>query len=309
MIKNILFSAAIIITSCIYAQNLDIKDDLNNSISGKTHYIYKSGPDLANTKFHVGNSSSNPINFDCSVWEMVNPTSTQWQVCFGTACYIANFNVSTAQNFTFATAPAGGVYPGLKVAPFSFGWVSGDYGVWRVRVFDNTNPSDSSTCYIVWTTDGTPCGDQNLNTLIDGTEIAGDLNLNGVIDSGEIMGDMNGNGIIDAWEVQGDENGNGIIDGAEVTSTFEFFDDSNAKLLAYPNPASNQLTINYQLEGNFKSAKIDIYDVLGQTVDSYLLNHLKGKLIINTTKLYAGVYFYALKVEGKTIKTERVIIE
>ncbi|PJA09368.1 MAG: hypothetical protein COX70_01900 [Flavobacteriales bacterium CG_4_10_14_0_2_um_filter_32_8] len=308
MIKKLLFITTILTATSSFAQNLDLKDNMNNSIAGQTYYIYNSGPNMANTKFHVGNSSGSPINFDCSLWEMSNPTLSEWQVCFGTSCYIANDGDPNAQNFSFATAPATGIYPDLKVAPFSFGWVTGDFGVWRVRVFDNANPIDSSTCYIVWTVAGTPTGDIDANTMIDGLEIAGDANLNGVIDGTEIAGDMNGNGVIDPWEVSGDENGNGIIDGGEVLSTIEVNDD-HIIFSTYPNPVSTNLSINYSFSGGSKNAKIDVYDVLGQKVNTYLLNDNKGKLTISTNKLNAGVYFYAIKVDEKTIKTERVIVK
>lgn len=308
MIKKLLFIATILISNYSFAQNLDLKDNLNNSIDGHTYYFYNSGPILANTKLHVGNSSGDSINFDCSVWEMSNPTLSEWQVCFGTSCYIANDGDPNAQTFSFATAPAGGIYPDLKVAPFSFGWVVGDFGVWRVRVFDNANPIDSSTCYIVWTVAGKPAGDISGNTIIDGAEIAGDTNENGTIDGGEIAGDMNGNGVIDIWEVSGDENGNGIIDGGEVLSTLEI---NNNKVIfnTYPNPVTTNLSINYSFVGSTKNAKLDVYDVLGQKVETYLLTENNGKLTINTNKLNAGVYFYAIKVDEKTIKTERVIVK
>ena len=263
---------------------------------------------MAETKFHVENSSASPINFDISVWEMANSTSTDWQVCFGVNCYIANNSVSTAQTFSSATAPAGGTYNDSKVAPFSFGWSAGDWGVWRMRVTDVSNSSDSSTAYIVWTMGGTFAGDQNANTIVDGSEIAGDINGNGTIDSGEITGDMNGDGVINPWEVSGDANGNGFIDNGEVLSTIELAKNS-VTIKAYPNPVSSNLTINYSIEGNVDNARVDVYDVLGQVVSTYKLSNNKGQLKVNVDALTSGVYFYAIKVNDETIRTERVIVK
>lgn len=308
MIKKILFIATIISVGFVSAQNLELKDESDNSIDGLTHYIYDTGINMANTKFHVANSSANVINFDCSVWELGNPTLSEWQVCFGINCYIANDGDPNEQTYASAPAPAMGSYNDLKIAPFSFGWSNGDWGVWRVRVFDGANSGDSSTCYIVWTMGGTFSGDQNGNNIVDGSEIAGDMNANGTIDGGEITGDMNGNGVIDVWEVLGDANGNGIIDNGEVTSVVEFNED-NVMFNTYPNPVLNNLTVSYALEGNADNARVDVYDVLGQKINTYTLSNNKGQLNVNVESLNSGVYFYTIKVNEKTIRTERVIIK
>ena len=309
MIKKLLFIAAITTgMGSLFAQNLDLQDDQNNSIAGRTYYFYDTGTNLASTKLHVGNSSANPINFDITLWEIANSVPSDWQVCFGVNCYIANNSNSSPQTFSSATAPAMGTYTDAKVAPFSFAWSSGDWGVWRVRVYDNTNMSDSSTAYVVWVADGSPTGDQNSNGIIDGGEIAGDVNNNGSIDGGEIAGDVNGNGVIDIWEVSGDENGNGVIDGGEVMSV-DRINDKDVNLSAYPNPVLNNLTINYSIDKNVENGTLDLYDVLGQKISTYNLSDNKGRLNINVSDLNAGVYFYSIKIDDKAIKTERVIVK
>jgi len=311
MIKKLLsfsLGAIIVAGTTLLAQNLQLQDPSSNIMDGRTHYIYDNGMNMSTTEFHVVNSSANPINFDCTVWEIANATATEWQVCFGTACYIANDGVATGQTYSYATAPAMGSYNQLKVAPFSFGWVTGDFGVWKVSVFDNTNPTDSSACYIVWTANGNPAGDINVNTIIDGSEIAGDVNLNGIIDGNEITGDMNGNGIIDIWEVGGDANGNGIIDNGEILSINKL-SSNNIDFSIFPNPVLDDLTINYSIKGgNTTNSTIDLYDVLGQKIETYNLKSNKGSLKINVGNLNAGIYFYAVKVNGEIIKTEKVIV-
>jgi hypothetical protein len=144
MIKKLLFIAAIVTAGTITAQNLTLNDTNNNSIAGGTHYFYNnSGVILAETKLHVSNSSGSVINFDCTMYEIANMTSSDWQCCFGTSCFTVNNSTAAGQNFFSAPAPAIGSYNDLKIAPFSFGWVTGDWGVWRVTVGNMSTPSDS----------------------------------------------------------------------------------------------------------------------------------------------------------------------
>ena len=312
MLKKLLFITTIIGASSMLAQNLELRDSFDVSIDGHTYYLYGTASELDASKFHVENHSNGDITFECSLWEMANSFPSDWQICFGSKCQVASKNTPTAQTFASAVAPASGVYDDLKIAPFSDvtnnGWTTGDWGVWRVRVFDASNPIDSSTCYVVWTAGGKPTGDSDGNGVINGTEIGGDIDENGVIDGSEITGDMNGDGVINPWEVSGDTNGNGVIDNGEILSIVEF-DKSNVHLSAYPNPVLNNLIVNYSIEGNINSAKIDVYDILGQKINTYTLSNKKGQLMIDVEGLNSGVYFYTIKVDEKTIKTERVIIK
>ena len=84
---------------------------------------------------------------------------------------------------------------------------------------------------------------------------------------------------------------------------------SNVKLSAYPNPTSNNLTIQYSVDGNYDNIAVDLYDVLGQKLISQSLNNRGGKTNLDVSALNAGVYFYAIKVDGQTIRTERLIVE
>lgn len=309
MIKKILFVTALISSGLLSAQNIELQDVNNNSIEGGTHYIYDTGTNLEVTKFHVANSSSGAITFDARVYELSNPIGSGMQICFGSACYLATAGVATAQQFgdVAAVAPASGSYNDFKVAPFSGSWVTGNFAKWRVVAVDAANAADSSGACIVWTFGGTFAGDQNSNKIVDGTEIAGDIDGNGIIDGSEITGDMDGSGWIDVCEVGGDANGNGKIDNGEVLSVSELTED-NVDFDAYPNPVRDNLTINFAIEGTVNSARIDVYDVVGQQVASHTLNTAKGQINMSVSDLNAGVYFYSIKVDEKTIRTERVIV-
>jgi len=84
---------------------------------------------------------------------------------------------------------------------------------------------------------------------------------------------------------------------------------SHVSITAYPNPAIDNLTVNYSIDGSADNSRLDVYDVLGQVVSTHPLNRNKGTLNLNVDHLNAGVYFYTIKVNEKTVRTERLIIK
>lgn len=307
MIRKLLFGTLVLASGALFAQNLDLKDAQDNSIGGYTHYFYDTGFSLTETKLHVSNSSSSAITFGIMMYEIDNQQASNWQVCFGASCMEAAAGESN-DPFLSATVPAMGSYNESKVAPFSFGWSVGHYGVWRVAVSDVANSSDSSSAYVVWTAGDTFAGDLNGNKVVDGAEVAGDINGNGVIDGAEITGDMNGDGIVNVWEANGDANGNGVIDNGEVLSVTSIR-KKDVGFSVYPNPVVDNLTIDYSVEGNFNEASVDVYDLLGQKVESLTIKNNKGKIVFPVNSLKAGVYFYTINVDEQAIKTARVIVK
>mgnify|MGYP005989451119 CR=1 FL=1 len=80
-------------------------------------------------------------------------------------------------------------------------------------------------------------------------------------------------------------------------------------LNSYPNPASVELNINYKIEATFNSALVVFYDMLGQKLFSKQLTTSKGKVILNVEHFNAGLYFYAIEVDGITVKTLKVLVK
>jgi hypothetical protein len=77
----------------------------------------------------------------------------------------------------------------------------------------------------------------------------------------------------------------------------------------YPNPASDNLTINYNISANITSASVDVFDVVGKRVLTHKLMGAKGIVKVDVSNLNSGIYFYAINADGQTLKTERVIIK
>ncbi|HPB02477.1 MAG: T9SS type A sorting domain-containing protein [Bacteroidales bacterium] len=87
---------------------------------------------------------------------------------------------------------------------------------------------------------------------------------------------------------------------AENPLTIEF---SNA----FPNPASNFVNFNYNLQGA-KTAEFLITDLLGSELYRAELQNESNKLIVDVASFNAGVYFYSLRVNGKMQFTRKLIV-
>lgn len=83
---------------------------------------------------------------------------------------------------------------------------------------------------------------------------------------------------------------------------------NSVKFSAYPNPTSGDLTVNYNIDVEDANNTLAVYDVVGKKVKSYTLLKNKGQLKLNVSDLNPGVYFYTVNVNGKALKTERVIV-
>ena len=79
------------------------------------------------------------------------------------------------------------------------------------------------------------------------------------------------------------------------------------KVTAFPNPASDQLTIAYTLE-NSAVATITLRNMLGQVVASQqTTNSATGNVTFNTGKLPDGIYIYTFEANGERT-TGRVVV-
>ena len=99
-----------------------------------------------------------------------------------------------------------------------------------------------------------------------------------------------------------------IIWKAIETTAVNEISGTDVELSAYPNPASDNLTVKYNVKGSVANVVLNVYDVLGQEIISKNLNGNKGSIKLNLEAVNSGVYFYAIKVAGNTVRTERFIV-
>ena len=75
-----------------------------------------------------------------------------------------------------------------------------------------------------------------------------------------------------------------------------------------PNPASNNVTLNYDLKGSSQAATLKIYNMLGTAVKTVALESYNNSSKIDISSLEEGMYFYSVLVGGKAIKTSRLVV-
>lgn len=151
MIKKLLLVSSVFCAGFASAQTFQIMDHYDVSIEGMSHYENGSTMYLSETKFHIKNLTGSTATYTAKVYEMVNPKSSDLQVCYGTNCFTADDNTPGAQTNSGSVALSGGqIDSTFKVAPFTFTWGTGDSARWRVTVFNLSNPNDSSSAIITW---------------------------------------------------------------------------------------------------------------------------------------------------------------
>ncbi|MCK9616888.1 MAG: Omp28-related outer membrane protein [Lentimicrobiaceae bacterium] len=86
-----------------------------------------------------------------------------------------------------------------------------------------------------------------------------------------------------------------------------FIENNNLHLTVFPNPFGNSTNISFQVpEG--KKATISVSDVLGNMIHKININHDTQKTIeLNCSDMKAGVYFFVLECEGKTVITKAIL--
>ena len=75
----------------------------------------------------------------------------------------------------------------------------------------------------------------------------------------------------------------------------------------YPNPTKDEAYLDYQLKEGQKGV-IDIYSITGQLLYEKALIIGNSKLIISTSNLNSGLYFYKVIVDDAIIANEKLII-
>lgn len=75
----------------------------------------------------------------------------------------------------------------------------------------------------------------------------------------------------------------------------------------YPNPATDQLKLRYQLPPGWKSAKIKIFDINGKLVEDFNITDFFDFIFL-PTNYNNGMYVYSLIVDDKIIKNEKIVL-
>jgi hypothetical protein len=76
---------------------------------------------------------------------------------------------------------------------------------------------------------------------------------------------------------------------------------------AYPNPADGVTSLSYSVNPS-KDARLVFYNMLGSVVKEIKLTDRQSALVISTSDLKSGVYFYSLVVDGKSMASKKLVV-
>lgn len=95
----------------------------------------------------------------------------------------------------------------------------------------------------------------------------------------------------------------------EVTATFDVPElNQRERLSVYPNPASERITLDYDLIG-VSSASFELVNVVGNKVYQRKLPSQIGTVELNLSKLSRGVYFYVLRSGQESLVTKKLVVQ
>lgn len=77
---------------------------------------------------------------------------------------------------------------------------------------------------------------------------------------------------------------------------------------AFPNPASQQTSIEYSLSQSFQNAYVKVYDLMGKEMAQYDLDSENGIIRLNLRNYTEGIYFYTLVADGKSVATKKLVV-
>lgn len=75
----------------------------------------------------------------------------------------------------------------------------------------------------------------------------------------------------------------------------------------YPNPNTGTMTLEYNINTT-DTGILQIYDVTGKQLKNYVLNPENKSMNIIANELSAGVYYYSIKVNDLSVKTDKLVI-
>lgn len=93
-----------------------------------------------------------------------------------------------------------------------------------------------------------------------------------------------------------------------TTASVADYSDNKIFSNAYPNPAKNVVSFDYDMPNDVQTAAVAIYNMMGQEVLRQDLNIGGSRLDVNVSDLTDGVYFYSLIVNNQAVKTNKLVV-
>jgi hypothetical protein len=97
------------------------------------------------------------------------------------------------------------------------------------------------------------------------------------------------------------------LEGLGVLSGIDNYSSNNLDMEIVPNPFCNEFTLNYNIPKETKRAVFMLYDLYGRLIYQVELNTSINQLQVVADKVESGFYLASLLVDGKVVKTEKLI--
>ena len=82
-----------------------------------------------------------------------------------------------------------------------------------------------------------------------------------------------------------------------------------SKLRAYPNPASDNVTIEYAYAGNSNAVNLVIKNLVGATLYTKKLDVNGNKVKVDVSEYSSGIYFYSIEADGRPLVTKKLLVK
>jgi len=79
-------------------------------------------------------------------------------------------------------------------------------------------------------------------------------------------------------------------------------------LTLYPNPASEEVNVMYNVSGDVSNISIEITDITGRNMGNYAVVKNNNSLKINTQSFKKGIYYVILIVDGKRSNVTKLVV-
>lgn len=81
------------------------------------------------------------------------------------------------------------------------------------------------------------------------------------------------------------------------------------KMRAYPNPASEIVTVEYAYTGNTSNVNLVIKNLVGATLYTKKLDVNGNKVRVDVSEYNAGIYFYSIEADGRPLVTKKLLVK
>ena len=290
--------------------------------NGTTSYAIKQNGTFWSWGFNGGGQLGNG---DLSITASYNPeqvgTDTDWNHLYGGAaarCMIITKNNGSLYSFG-SFVGGGSVGFGVNVnkdAPTQLG-TDTDWASASTSIFCSFAIKNNGT---LWAWGKNTYGQIGDGTTIDRgfpVQVGSDSNWLKVVGSNQHVIGIKTDGSLWAWGEGGlGQLGNGgytsslvpipiAVPGC-VLANAAFNSEQNVFNLT-PNPAKNSTTITFS--NAITAPMLEVYDVLGKVISSHQASNTNDSWVLDTSKMAAGVYIVALKLEGNVVMQKKLVIE